>query len=91
MLIRKMVFLLRGMIFIFKTIALNQATRPLKKKKTTINEYICPVCGGKQTGKIGMTTFFCHACLVEFNSKSQVFMITEDGLLEAKEVMPDAK
>ena len=86
-----MVFLLRRMILIFKTIALNQSNLPLKLQKAGINAYICPVCTSKQTGKIGMATFFCHACLVEFNSKKQVFRITEDGLLEAKEVMPDAK
>ena len=86
-----MVFLLRRKIFILKTIALNQNSLPLKLQKAGINAYICPVCAGKQTGKIGMATFFCHACLVEFNNKKQVFRITEDGLLEAKEVMPNAK
>ena len=43
--------------------------------------YRCPVCGSKEVGKITMATFFCRHCFVEFNTKEEVFAITEDGTL----------
>lgn len=62
-----------------------------RHQKLGNNAYICPVCGGRQTGKIGMANYFCHACLIEFNGKNEAFRITEDGLLLAEEVRRDAR
>ena len=42
---------------------------------------ICPLCGGKQTGKVGNDQFFCSSCFVEFNSQKKIFEINEDGTL----------
>lgn len=61
------------------------------KQKVDIYTHICPVCGSRQTGKIGLAHYFCHACLVEFNSKQQAFRITENGLLLVEEVKGNAK
>jgi hypothetical protein len=48
-----------------------------------VNPLLCPVCGSKQIGKIGIDQFYCWSCLVEFNSNNDVFQITEDGVLIA--------
>jgi hypothetical protein len=41
----------------------------------------CPVCNGREIGKIGTNQFFCWNCLVEFNDLNEVFEISEDGTL----------
>lgn len=41
----------------------------------------CPVCNGREVGKIGANQFFCWNCLLEFNNREEVFEITEDGSL----------
>jgi len=41
----------------------------------------CPVCSGKDTGRIGNGQFFCSDCCVEFDANSRVFAIDEDGSL----------
>ena len=41
----------------------------------------CPVCNGREIGKIGTSQYFCWNCLVEFNDQEQVFEISEDGSL----------
>ncbi|MEL7566403.1 MAG: hypothetical protein AAGU27_16180 [Dehalobacterium sp.] len=41
----------------------------------------CPVCNGREIGKIGTNQYFCWNCLVEFNDQEEVFEITEDGSL----------
>ena len=41
----------------------------------------CPVCGGKQIGKINTTNYFCHDCYFEFNNNCEIFLIGEDGNL----------
>lgn len=40
---------------------------------------LCPICGGKKIGKINGKNYFCRNCYMEFNDKSEVFSITEDG------------
>jgi uncharacterized OB-fold protein len=41
----------------------------------------CPLCGGKQVGKIGTDQFYCWNCFVEYDSKNQVYAVDEDGSL----------
>ena len=41
----------------------------------------CPVCGGKQIGKINHANYYCHDCYFEFNDHKEVFLIGEDGNL----------
>lgn len=48
----------------------------------------CPVCGGRQTGKVGVEQYYCWNCCIEFNShtdKVVVFDLEEDGTLVAWE------
>ncbi|KAB2951277.1 hypothetical protein F9B85_12985 [Heliorestis acidaminivorans] len=45
----------------------------------------CPVCGGKQVGKVGVTQFYCWNCYVEFNDRQEIFEVAEDGTLMAFE------
>jgi len=47
---------------------------------------ICPVCGGKATGKVGMDQFYCWDCCVEYRLNKegvQIFEVAEDGSLMA--------
>jgi reverse gyrase len=49
---------------------------------------ICPVCGGRQIGKVGIEQYYCWDCCVEFNSNSDkvvVYNLEEDGSLIAWE------
>ncbi|MGI6449496.1 MAG: hypothetical protein ACOX3R_04105 [Desulfitobacteriia bacterium] len=50
---------------------------------------ICPVCGGRQIGKVGVEQFYCWDCCVEFNSHANstvvVYDLEEDGTLIAWE------
>lgn len=49
---------------------------------------ICPVCGGRQIGKVGVLQFYCWDCCIEFNShtdKVVVYDLEEDGTLVAWE------
>lgn len=41
----------------------------------------CPVCNGREYGKIGTHQFFCWNCLIEFNDQNETFQIGEDGSL----------
>lgn len=43
----------------------------------------CPLCGGKEVGKIGPDQFYCWNCYVEYDSKNQVYEVDEDGSLIA--------
>lgn len=47
---------------------------------------ICPVCRGKQIGKVGVEQYYCWNCCVEFNSVTDqvvVYDLDEDGTLIA--------
>jgi len=49
---------------------------------------ICPVCGGRQIGKVGVEQYYCWDCCIEFNSnldKVVVYDLEEDGTLVAWE------
>ncbi|AVX30099.1 MAG: hypothetical protein ACOY3H_03510 [Bacillota bacterium] len=49
---------------------------------------ICPVCGGKSTGKVGVDQYYCWDCFVEFRRQGneiQVYDVAEDGSLMAWE------
>lgn len=45
----------------------------------------CPVCHGRNTGKVGTNQYYCWQCLLEFSFSPQhvpqVFYIEEDGSL----------
>ncbi|HHY29744.1 MAG TPA: hypothetical protein GX520_03520 [Syntrophaceticus sp.] len=45
----------------------------------------CPICRGRQTGKVGADQYYCWSCYVEFSAggESEVYEITEDGNLMA--------
>lgn len=45
----------------------------------------CPICRGKQTGKVGSDQYYCWSCFVEFSGggENEVYEITEDGNLMA--------
>lgn len=44
----------------------------------------CPLCGSsRRVGQVGSKQFFCWNCLVEYNSRQEVFAVTEDGSLVA--------
>lgn len=42
---------------------------------------VCPVCQGRQIGKIGTENYFCWSCLIEFNQHREAFYVLEDGSL----------
>ncbi|MEW6621722.1 MAG: hypothetical protein AB1420_01075 [Bacillota bacterium] len=42
----------------------------------------CPVCNGRSVGRIGTEQYYCWNCLVEYNSKKEVFQVEEDGSLK---------
>ncbi len=47
---------------------------------------ICPVCGGKATGKVGMDQYYCWDCCVEYRINKegvQIYEVAEDGSLMA--------
>ena len=47
---------------------------------------ICPVCSGRQLGKVGVEQYYCWNCCIEFNShtdKVVVYDLDEDGSLVA--------
>ncbi len=47
---------------------------------------ICPVCAGRQLGKVGVEQYYCWNCCVEFNSHTDnmvVYDLDEDGSLVA--------
>jgi len=49
---------------------------------------ICPVCGGRQIGRVGVEQYYCWNCCVEFNSNTDkvvVYDLEEDGSLVAWE------
>ncbi|ABZ84426.1 conserved hypothetical protein [Heliomicrobium modesticaldum Ice1] len=48
----------------------------------------CPVCGGKQVGKVGVNQFYCWNCFIEFNERNEIFEVAEDGSLMALEPDP---
>lgn len=41
----------------------------------------CPVCGGRQIGRIGSREFYCWDCLIEYNVDNEIFFVNEDGSL----------
>ncbi len=43
----------------------------------------CPICGGKEVGKIGPDQYYCWTCFVEYDSKNKVYAVEEDGSLIA--------
>ncbi|MTV49734.1 hypothetical protein GJ688_12200 [Heliobacillus mobilis] len=45
----------------------------------------CPVCGGKQVGKVGVNQYYCWNCFIEYNERNEVFEVAEDGTLMAIE------
>ncbi|MBC7334765.1 MAG: hypothetical protein H5U01_00620 [Clostridia bacterium] len=47
------------------------------------NEQGCPLCGGHRVGQVGSKQFFCWNCLVEYNHRREVFLVTEEGTLVA--------
>ena len=49
---------------------------------------ICPVCGGRTIGKIGVDQYYCWDCCVEFANqadKTVIYDLAEDGSLMAWE------
>ncbi|NLO97338.1 MAG: hypothetical protein GX091_04635 [Peptococcaceae bacterium] len=49
---------------------------------------ICPVCGSRQIGKVGVGQYYCWDCCVEFNNNTDnivVYNLEEDGSLVAWE------
>ncbi len=45
---------------------------------------VCPVCGGRATGKVGGGQYYCWECCVEFSAGRrglQVYRVEEDGSL----------
>jgi len=47
-------------------------------------EIRCPVCNGKNVGKIGTHQYYCWNCFIEFTVKGDrltVYEIEEDGTL----------
>ncbi len=47
---------------------------------------VCPVCGGKSTGKVGVDQFYCWDCCIEYKKSKeevQVFDLDEEGTLLA--------
>ncbi len=55
----------------------------------------CPVCHGRNTGKIGANQYYCWHCLLEFSfspqHEPQVFYIEEDGSLIPTNLESDHK
>lgn len=45
----------------------------------------CPACNSKSVGKIGVNQYYCWDCFVEFNDKSKIFFVEEDGTLVSEE------
>ncbi|HHY37048.1 MAG TPA: hypothetical protein GX518_05085 [Firmicutes bacterium] len=46
----------------------------------------CPVCGGREVGKVGARQYYCHDCCVEFvvrRDRIQVYQVEDDGTLVA--------
>lgn len=41
----------------------------------------CPLCGGKEVGKIGPDQYYCWNCFVEYDTRNQVYEVAEDGSL----------
>jgi hypothetical protein len=49
---------------------------------------LCPVCGGRGIGKVGVDQYYCWDCCIEFNShtdKVLIYDLEEDGSLVAWE------
>lgn len=47
-------------------------------------EVVCPVCGGRATGRVGSGQYYCWDCCVEFSAGRrgpQVYRVEEDGTL----------
>ncbi|HHY93817.1 MAG TPA: hypothetical protein GX513_02215 [Firmicutes bacterium] len=47
-------------------------------------EVVCPVCGGRATGRVGGGQYYCWDCCVEFSAGRrgvQVYRVEEDGSL----------
>lgn len=51
----------------------------------------CPICRGKQTGKVGSNQYYCWSCFIEFSShgEAEVYEISEDGNLLALNTVED--
>ncbi len=51
----------------------------------------CPICRGRQTGKVGADQYFCWSCYIEFSAseESEVYEISEDGNLMALNITED--
>jgi hypothetical protein len=41
----------------------------------------CPLCGGKEVGKIGPDLFYCWNCFVEYDNRNTIYAVEEDGSL----------
>ncbi|MDD2421834.1 MAG: hypothetical protein PHC60_01935 [Heliobacteriaceae bacterium] len=48
----------------------------------------CPLCGGNQVGRVGVSQYYCWRCYVEFNERNEVFTVGEDGSLVALTAEP---
>ncbi|MGI6142516.1 MAG: hypothetical protein ACOYEK_01415 [bacterium] len=50
----------------------------------------CPVCSGRDVGKVGAKQYYCRECCVEFvvrRDRIQVYQVEDDGtLVEVAEV-----
>lgn len=46
---------------------------------TAEEDIICPVCGSKDVGKIGRSSWYCRSCAVEFTSRS-IYELTKQGI-----------
>lgn len=43
----------------------------------------CPVCGGREVGKINIDQYYCWNCFVEYDGHNRIYQVEEDGSLVA--------
>ena len=41
----------------------------------------CPLCGGREVGRVGNEQYYCSNCCIEYDSKNKMYTIEEDGTL----------
>lgn len=56
------------------------------KKQLGGDDLVCPICGGRATGKVGLEQYYCWDCCVEYRINKegvQIYDLNEDGSLVA--------
>lgn len=43
----------------------------------------CPICGGREVGKINVDQYYCWNCFVEYDCQNRIYQVDEDGSLVA--------